>query len=264
MTVAIRGNASRGAKGKFRLEIWSLFESSHRATLNLPSITHEYRAQIYDHGPYVSDDSNPHLALYVPDPTAERIIVLSLNGDDPTATILVISVLEILKLMVSPPHLTAELSWSAWGPRSTRWFNDRKSGNLYVYKSMLFFSSHSIKDMSFGTGTILSEYDREDHTVILDFNQRSIKRERNDSKHVDTGDRDRSDPSATLDHFPTEMPTTTMTHLIDEEWAIRPFSCREDVKSCLPFRIIIGESLLGKGWGRDSFIVSKVSIFYTT
>lgn len=262
MLVVDRDIACHNAGGQpNRLEIWSLSENAHRLTLNLPSHAHSYHAHIFDNpGPYISDETNPQLGLYVHDSAADRIVVLSIvydqfSDDHRIGSMLVISVSEILNILASP-HLRGRLNWSTWAPRATRWFKYPDSEDIIIYKAMVFIANQKVDDLSFGTSAILSHYTDEDSSIVLDFNRRSIRRDKQESLRVD--DRNAAHHSAPPKLSTGAPPNTTM-HIIEEEWKIDAFLCLKDVQSCLPFRIIIGEPV-ASSVRRNYFVVSDVSV----
>lgn len=261
ITVGHQEEGSQHSQG-IRLEIWSLTESSQRTTLNLPFDTYKYSMYLHENGgPCVSDENNPHLGLYVHDPTAERIVVLYLiSNNGHRSNVLVISVLQILKILASFFHPPGELNWPTWGPHSTRWLNCCTSGALYAYKSMIFLSNQDVSRLSFGTDTILSEYTDEYHTVILDFNQRSIRRYGGNAKQLDMKNTNALDHNTFFDLSSTGTQTKTITHLIEEEWTLHPSPSIEGVKSCLPFSIIIGDPIVREELNGRFFLVSDVGI----
>lgn len=266
MTVANEEEETpRQWEGKHTLEIWSLSKNEKRLTLKLPSAMRNSTAQIGDnYGPCGTDESNPQLGLYVHDPTADRIIFLYLLSDNvDIGMLMVIYVSEVLKIVASPAHVPSELNWSTWGPRATRWFNYPTSNNLYVYKSMAFIINQDINDLTYGISPILSQYGNQDHTIVLDFNQRSIRREKQRNK-IRTDGTNTSNHSVHPSPSSTETSRNTTTHIIEEEWKTSPFPCFEELQSCLPFRIIIGDPLppsISEGY----FVVSDVStISYVT
>lgn len=261
ITATYKEGGSQRSEGSDQLEIWSLTESSKRTTLNLPFNAYKHGLHItQNYGPYISDENNPHLGLYVYDLTAERIVVLNLTSGF-ISMLVVISVSEILKIMASFSHPPRELNWPAWGPRSTRWFNGRVSEDFYVYKSMVFFPSHNFGSLSFGTGTILSEDTNEKHTMIFDFNQRAIRRHRSNPEQIDMKGRNTLNHDTSLDLSLFGTLTKTSVHLFEQEWTIHPYPSI-DVNSRLPFGIITGDTIPGEELKERFFLVSDVSIIF--
>lgn len=243
-----------------RIEIFNLSTQARRLRLLLPFSRSSVSATFVTHPDNISQLENP-FSFYSHDPAAERISVIRFFANHHHFTV-VISALQILKLMPSSNEDFRTLDWSEWGPTSTRWFHDGNStSDSSVCGSWVYFSAGTQPPPEINR--ISPNHRSIAEVLFCDFNPRIIRHhgkrmvmDKSSEQPEEEAEKANKKLGGVLKEEWNKNSTCDnlrllATHLITDEWVL-PVSefggsiLAIDVVSRLPFRAFVRKDL--DGW----------------
>lgn len=206
------------------LAAFSLIKNQTTHIFNLPFSHPDLTATYIRHPAYNSTKGFPaHNLNWIGPDSSVDILPIRMNCGASASSLFVLSVLHILgRIRSNLDQAITIFEWDEWGPTTTRWLPVNQlinGGPRCVFGSRMIAFTHInlFNKMPFST------YMRKAHLVLLDFNQRLIRREKDDRRT----------------QIITEDDTRRVVEIHDASEVCASYTGNVNVTTALPFRAVI-------------------------